>query len=766
MDDHRKPLAPGHIIAGYSIVRAIGQGGFGIVYEAVNPYTKDRAAIKQFYPNNISSWRHDTIIVEKEDDRKLVERILKRFEGEAAVQASYDHPNILKVKNFIRENNTGYLFTEFIDGMTLLDHVEQYGSVFPDERMFRTMLEPISDAIGYIHEKHTLHLDIAPDNILVDKSGRPVLVDFGAAKHDLRRERSLSTIVQYKPDYAPVEQAEPSAERPEGRYTDIFALAGTMYRLLSGTPPERVIKRALSVRDPYVPIGKVAKTKCPDAVYRAIDRGLSLAAADRPQTIEEFVQSLGWRGATARSSPPQNKPAPRPEPDKAIVEQRKPRNIAGYATVLFLVLGVVAGLVLFSGGNKPIEVRPPSSPPPTTTQAVSPSPSPSASAAPAPSVAPTRPSPSSTQAASLPPSPSATSTPSLAPSRPISNPAPPAVASPPAKAITAPPVAAKPASDATETEERLYQDAKSCLGSTVSCNLEGCLRSYQDNFGSAERYQALKAEYLNVMRSPRCRPPSQAPIPVVTPTPVETQPPVHAATPAPAPPSSSVPAPASTPVPTPTRSTLAEPRPFDIFQSAPISGAKPPQAETPPPAQTSPPAQASPPVPPLPPPPRKVSYATYPNADMEGGDLPGPPQLYGEQSACEQACTEATSPECVGYAYDKWIKACYLKQSLTQLRLDPESSVVVRSTSPRLGIQPGPVDIEAAGFRFNDTNNTPYASTSSPSRKACSQLCRSENACLGYQYEKSVCSRYDRLDTAAKDAKAQSGVKRQIAPNH
>uniref|UniRef100_UPI001953EAEB hypothetical protein n=1 Tax=Klebsiella pneumoniae TaxID=573 RepID=UPI001953EAEB len=75
----------------------------------------------------------------------------------------------------------------------------------------------------------------------------------------------------------------------------------------------------------------VAKTTCPDAVYRAIDRGLSLAAADRPQTIEEFVQSLGWRGATARSSPPQNKPAPRPEPDKAIVEQRKPRNIAGYA---------------------------------------------------------------------------------------------------------------------------------------------------------------------------------------------------------------------------------------------------------------------------------------------------------------------------------------------------------------------------------------------------------------------------------------------------
>src|ERR1700761_1770542 len=234
MDDHRKPLAAGHFIAGYSIVRAIGHGGFGIVYEAINPYTKDRAAIKQFYPQAIASWRQDTIIVEREDDRRTAEKILKRFEDEAAVHSSFDHPNIVKVKNFIRENNTGYLITEFIDGKTLSDYLEQYSHTFPDGAMFRQMLEPISDAIGYVHQRGKLHRDISPDNILVDKSGRAVLVDFGAAKLDLRRNPSTSTIVPYKPDYAPIEQAEPSMERPDGYYTDIYARAGTMNRLVRG----------------------------------------------------------------------------------------------------------------------------------------------------------------------------------------------------------------------------------------------------------------------------------------------------------------------------------------------------------------------------------------------------------------------------------------------------------------------------------------------------------------------------------------------------
>jgi serine/threonine protein kinase len=317
MQEHfRKPLAAGHLIGGYSIVRVIGQGGFGIVYEAVNEYTRERVAIKQFYPNSIASWRYGTIVVNKEDDKELVEKILKRFQEEAALQFSFNHPNILKVKNFVPADNTGYMISEYIDGKSLVEYLKQYGSVFPDEETFRRMMEPILGALAYVHEKLTLHRDISPDNIMIDNFGKAILVDFGAAKLDLRRSPSASSIVAFREEYAPLEQQVPSDERPEGYYTDIFAMAGTMYRLLNGKPPARAIERQLAGKDPYIPIALASKIKCSPAIYEGIDRGLSMAVKDRPATVEHFAHMLGW-GTEAPPPPPPPEPAPlleAPEP--------------------------------------------------------------------------------------------------------------------------------------------------------------------------------------------------------------------------------------------------------------------------------------------------------------------------------------------------------------------------------------------------------------------------------------------------------------------
>jgi serine/threonine protein kinase len=792
MDDHRKPLAAGHFIAGYRIVREIGYGGFGIVYEAVNPYTKDRAAIKQFFPQAISSWRQDTIVVEKEDDRRVAERILKRFESEAAVQSSFDHPNILKVKNFIRENNTGYLITEFIDGKTLLEHLEQYGYVFPNEDMFRQMLEPISEAIGYVHKRLMLHRDISPDNILVDKSGRAVLVDFGAAKLDLRRNPSTSTIVPYKPDYAPIEQAEPSMERPEGYYTDIFALAGTMYRLLSGRPPERAIARALAVRDPYIPIAQITKTKCSDAVYNAIDRGLSVAPANRPESIESFMQLLGWRGPPA---PPLIQEI---KPEEFVGPPRKRSKLAGHAAVLVLVVGIVAGLLFFSSINGPLVPTPVLSPQPNTA-AVTPTASPTARPPVAPPQAASPSAPTATPAASptakskVAPQPTASSQPALAvtPGAPSSTPK--LLPSPVVIQATPTPTASP---DSRQREVALYQAAHGCIADALSCNVEGCLSLYRDSFGTGERFPALREEYLKVMNSPRCSPPRPPPAP---------------------PPIVDIPMPPIADIPTPDlresevslyqeahrciteagscnvesclnpyRDSVGTAGRFPalreeylkVMNSPRCSPPRPPSAPPPivvtappaatpipPPAQVSPPAPAPAGVPPayVPPPP-PVSYTTYANVDMEGGDLAGPPQLYGGQLDCEALCSTTADQQCVGYAYDKWIKACYLKGSLTEFRSDPESTVVIRSNLSRPRFQSGALDIEAAGRRFNEVN-TPYSRTNIASRKSCSDSCRTDKTCLGYQFENGFCSRYDQLDNATKDAKAQSGVKRQIGPD-
>jgi hypothetical protein len=194
-----------------------------------------------------------------------------------------------------------------IDGIGILLAVDTIPDMFRTTGNVTGSMTPILDAVKYVHERGTLHRDISPDNIMVDKFGKPVLVDFGAAKLDLRRAPSVSSIIAYRPEYAPVEQREPSVERPEGYYTDIFALAGTMYRLLSGSPPVGSVARSLASKDPYVPVAEVSKVKCSDAVFKAIDRGLALPPKNRPATIEEFAKLLGWRGVTTPTplvSPP------------------------------------------------------------------------------------------------------------------------------------------------------------------------------------------------------------------------------------------------------------------------------------------------------------------------------------------------------------------------------------------------------------------------------------------------------------------------------
>jgi serine/threonine protein kinase len=87
-------LLPGHKIGGYSIVRVIGQGGFGIVYEARNPITLAHVAIKEFYPSSLASRQGGTIILNYQRERDLYASVLKRFEQEAKLQFDLDHPNI------------------------------------------------------------------------------------------------------------------------------------------------------------------------------------------------------------------------------------------------------------------------------------------------------------------------------------------------------------------------------------------------------------------------------------------------------------------------------------------------------------------------------------------------------------------------------------------------------------------------------------------------------------------------------------------------
>jgi hypothetical protein len=152
------------------------------------------------------------------------------------------------------------------------------------------------------------------------------------------------------------------------------------------------------------------------------------------------------------------------------------------------------------------------------------------------------------------------------------------------------------------------------------------------------------------------------------------------------------------------------------------------------------------------------SYRAYENSDLDGSDFPDSPGLRPtDQQGCEATCNQQTG--CVGYSYDKWEKYCHLKRSLTALRLQPRSTAAVRQEQPAPPALSTPRTIESVQHAISGTR---YSTSGTPSYRACSSLCEHEDNCLGFQFVKGACWRYDRIDELTTQA-ATAGIKRQAA---
>ncbi|KAB2848431.1 MAG: serine/threonine protein kinase, partial [Hyphomicrobiaceae bacterium] len=277
-------LQPGSKVGGYEVKRLLGAGGFGMTYEGFNPITRNRVAIKELFPKGIVSRQGATIIIGDQRDRQVFQSVLKKFEDSTTKLAQLSHPNIVKVFDYIPGNNTGYMMMEYIEGDILAGRLEKFPSrALPSEAEFARVFQPILDALAYVHANNLIHRDISPDNIMIDRTGRPVLIDFGAFK-EMDQTNRASTLMVAREAYAPPEQGvvDGIAHMP---YTDVYALGATMYETLAGEPPARAAKRVFVKTDPYVPLAQKAKIPLSPALSAAIDRCLRLAAEERPQSI-------------------------------------------------------------------------------------------------------------------------------------------------------------------------------------------------------------------------------------------------------------------------------------------------------------------------------------------------------------------------------------------------------------------------------------------------------------------------------------------------
>ncbi|MFZ1576245.1 MAG: serine/threonine-protein kinase [Chromatiaceae bacterium] len=231
----------------FVVGRVLGKpGGFGITYLGWDLNLQNRVAIKEFLPRDLAGRSGDraTVAVHAQDDDELFRFGLEQFLLEALTLAQLDHPNIVRVRHFFEANGTAYLVMDYYQGLSLAEYLDQRGGRLPEDQA-KLLIVPTLDGLRAVHAKGFLHRDLKPQNLYLAhlESGgvRPILLDFGAARHAMgERSRSLSAIIT--PGYAPFEQYHRNGV--QGPWTDIYSAAAVLYRMVTGeTPPEATERR-------------------------------------------------------------------------------------------------------------------------------------------------------------------------------------------------------------------------------------------------------------------------------------------------------------------------------------------------------------------------------------------------------------------------------------------------------------------------------------------------------------------------------------------
>ena len=275
-----------------------------------------------------------------------------RFIAEGRTLAALHRvPGIVLVHDFLETNGTAYLVMELLGGQTLQARVEGSGPL--DAASLEALLRPLLDGLEKVHEAGFLHRDIKPANILLDDQGRPTLIDFGASRAAVAGRSQAMTAV-FTPGYAAVEQFTAARQGP---WTDIYGLAATLHFAVTGQPPANAVDRVLE--DTYVPLADGTRPFAQN-LLAAIDAGLAVRAADRPQSIADWRALLSQpaSGATRRAGHGRHEAGarglPRPSRSIAAPARRKPAAMALAAVAL---AGVAAG-GWFLFGARPTTTQP------------------------------------------------------------------------------------------------------------------------------------------------------------------------------------------------------------------------------------------------------------------------------------------------------------------------------------------------------------------------------------------------------------------------
>ncbi len=285
-----QPLPEGFQLENYRVLRLIASGGFSFVYLA-HDENEIPVAIKEYLPATLALRTESSPApVVPEENIATFRYGLKCFFEEGRALATLQHPNVVRVINFFRANDTVYLVMRYERGRTLQEHIHKKTGPIKEDWLRGTFTH-LLNGLREVHSNKLLHLDIKPGNIYVRNDGAPVLIDFGAARQTLTVD-GLKLPPMYTPGFA---SPEHHLERDKlGPWSDIYSIGASMYACLAGASPPTGVQRL--EKDRMTSARKGWASKYSAELLDTIDWCLRLDHLERPQSVLALQKSL--RGET------------------------------------------------------------------------------------------------------------------------------------------------------------------------------------------------------------------------------------------------------------------------------------------------------------------------------------------------------------------------------------------------------------------------------------------------------------------------------------
>jgi serine/threonine protein kinase len=344
----RNALPMQSMLQEYRVEQVLGAGGFGITYRARDTNLDKDVAIKEYLPGELAMRAADGNVVAQGTTHEAGYKWgLDRFLLEARTLAKFSHPHIVRVLRYFEANATAYMVMEYEKGDPLKTVLQLDPQ--PPEARLKEMLAPLLDGLSAVHATGFLHRDIKPDNIFIRADGRPVLIDFGAARQAMGGEtKSLTSILT--PGYAPLEQY--SGEGKQGPWTDLYAMGGVLYRAVTDKNPPDAVSR---IRGDSLGAGlAAARGKYSEPFLRAIEWALSLDEKKRPQNVEQWKAAVLAERRVAAT-------VPLPTPERRTVRIAPPPPPPPRRWPVFVVIALLA-LAAFGMWRKQRSAPPPPEP--------------------------------------------------------------------------------------------------------------------------------------------------------------------------------------------------------------------------------------------------------------------------------------------------------------------------------------------------------------------------------------------------------------------